>query len=192
MIKELLKFLIKNRKRDGKVERCVVIEWLAVCEQVIEWLWMDGWLNWLIGCWWLKWNGGIVVVVLCVDGGWWWMNRIANCWWMNDLLHIFLLIMIWFNDNWTKKWLKEKWKEKVMIWDFNSWEWLIDWLTNVKIKDNQLISFFLIWKKRRKKKDKYLVDPASSHMLVLKIKPCMPKFRWIFRTETADGSINQS
>ena len=24
----------------------------------------------------------------------------------------------------------------------------------------------------------YLVDPASSHMLVLKIKPCMPKFRW--------------
>ena len=25
----------------------------------------------------------------------------------------------------------------------------------------------------------YLVDPASSHMLVLKIKPCMPKYRWI-------------
>ena len=27
--------------------------------------------------------------------------------------------------------------------------------------------------------DRYLVDPASSHMLVLKIKPCMPKYRWI-------------
>ena len=25
----------------------------------------------------------------------------------------------------------------------------------------------------------YLVDPASSHMLVLKIKPCMSKYRWI-------------
>ena len=24
----------------------------------------------------------------------------------------------------------------------------------------------------------YLVDPASSHMLVLKIKPCMPEYRW--------------
>ena len=24
----------------------------------------------------------------------------------------------------------------------------------------------------------YLVDPASSHMLVLKIKPCMPRYRW--------------
>ena len=38
----------------------------------------------------------------------------------------------------------------------------------------------------------YLVDPASSHMLVLKIKPCMPKYRWIKTTETADGSLNQS
>ena len=26
-------------------------------------------------------------------------------------------------------------------------------------------------------KNTYLVDPASSHMLVLKIKPCMPKYR---------------
>ena len=25
--------------------------------------------------------------------------------------------------------------------------------------------------------NKYLVDPASSHMLVLKIKPCMPKYK---------------
>ena len=41
-------------------------------------------------------------------------------------------------------------------------------------------------------KDTNLVDPASSHMLVLKIKPCMPKYRWIKITETADGSLNQS
>ena len=29
---------------------------------------------------------------------------------------------------------------------------------------------------KRKKNDSYLVDPASSHMLVSKIKPCMSKF----------------
>lgn len=28
------------------------------------------------------------------------------------------------------------------------------------------------------RKRRYLVDPASSHMLVLKIKPCMPEYRW--------------
>ena len=32
----------------------------------------------------------------------------------------------------------------------------------------------------------YLVDPASSHMLVSKIKPCMSKYK-LFYGETADG-----
>jgi hypothetical protein len=36
----------------------------------------------------------------------------------------------------------------------------------------------------------YLVDPASSHMLVSKIKPCMSKFTLI-NCETANGSLNQ-
>jgi hypothetical protein len=36
-----------------------------------------------------------------------------------------------------------------------------------------------------------LVDPASSHMLVSKIKPCMCKFSYQ-NSETADGSVNQS
>ena len=36
----------------------------------------------------------------------------------------------------------------------------------------------------------YLVDPASSHMLVSKIKPCMSKFTLVYR-ETANGSLNQ-
>ena len=31
-----------------------------------------------------------------------------------------------------------------------------------------------LWKKEEKRRGRYLVDPASSHMLVLKIKPCMP------------------
>ena len=35
-----------------------------------------------------------------------------------------------------------------------------------------------------------LVDPASSHMLVLKIKPCMFKFIPL-NGETANGSLNQ-
>ena len=37
----------------------------------------------------------------------------------------------------------------------------------------------------------YLVDPASSHMLVSKIKPCMSKFT-LSNGETANGSLNQS
>ena len=36
----------------------------------------------------------------------------------------------------------------------------------------------------------YLVDPASSHMLVSKIKPCMSKYTPIYG-ETANGSLNQ-
>ncbi len=37
---------------------------------------------------------------------------------------------------------------------------------------------------------RYLVDPASSHMLVLKIKPCMCTFKPLYG-ETADGSLYQ-
>ena len=36
----------------------------------------------------------------------------------------------------------------------------------------------------------YLVDPASSHMLVSKIKPCMSQYR-LSHSETANGSLNQ-
>ena len=38
--------------------------------------------------------------------------------------------------------------------------------------------------------DSYLVDPASSHMLVSKIKPCMSKYKRLY-CETANGSLNQ-
>ena len=37
----------------------------------------------------------------------------------------------------------------------------------------------------------YLVDPASSHMLVTKIKPCMSEYLPTLG-ETANGSLNQS
>ena len=37
----------------------------------------------------------------------------------------------------------------------------------------------------------YLVDPASSHMLVSKIKPCMSQYT-LLQGETANGSLNQS
>ena len=43
----------------------------------------------------------------------------------------------------------------------------------------------IIWPAR------YLVDPASSHMLVSKIKPCMSKYKPLYG-ETADGSLKQS
>ena len=45
-------------------------------------------------------------------------------------------------------------------------------------------------KKRKKVAGTYLVDPASSHMLVSKIKPCMSKYI-LLHSETANGSLNQ-
>jgi ascorbate-specific PTS system EIIC-type component UlaA len=36
----------------------------------------------------------------------------------------------------------------------------------------------------------YLVDSASSHMLVSKIKPCKSKYKQLYG-ETANGSLNQ-
>ena len=43
---------------------------------------------------------------------------------------------------------------------------------------------------RRTTTRRYLVDPASSHMLVSKIKPCMSKYTPL-HGETANGSLNQ-
>ena len=42
----------------------------------------------------------------------------------------------------------------------------------------------------RPTEDSYLVDSASSHMLVSKIKPCMSKYKQLYG-ETANGSLNQ-
>ena len=41
-----------------------------------------------------------------------------------------------------------------------------------------------VWEERN------LVDPASSHMLVSKIKPCMSQYKFI-HDETAKGSLKQ-
>ena len=41
-----------------------------------------------------------------------------------------------------------------------------------------------------KKKTNILVDPASSYMLVSKIKPCMSKYT-LSNSETAKGSVYQ-
>ena len=38
--------------------------------------------------------------------------------------------------------------------------------------------------------DRNLVDPASSHMLVSKIKPCMSQYKSL-HGETANGSLKQ-
>ena len=45
--------------------------------------------------------------------------------------------------------------------------------------------------KESERNESYLVDPASSHMLVSKTKPCMSKFT-LSHGETANGSLNQS
>ncbi|KAF2478420.1 hypothetical protein BDY17DRAFT_258995 [Neohortaea acidophila] len=42
----------------------------------------------------------------------------------------------------------------------------------------------------RAREDSYLVDSASSHMLVSKIKPCMSEYKQLYG-ETANGSLNQ-
>ena len=43
---------------------------------------------------------------------------------------------------------------------------------------------------RRRGQSSNLVDPASSHMLVSKIKPCMSKYKLLYG-ETANGSLKQ-
>ena len=48
----------------------------------------------------------------------------------------------------------------------------------------------LIKKMARSESESYLVDPASSHMLASKIKPCMSKYKLLYG-ETANGSLNQ-
>jgi len=49
----------------------------------------------------------------------------------------------------------------------------------------------LVWACYRQCYRWYLVDSASSHMLVSKIKPCMSKYKAILYGETANGSLNQ-
>ena len=39
--------------------------------------------------------------------------------------------------------------------------------------------------------ESYLVDPASSHMLCSRIKPCMSKYEHVLYCETADSSLYQ-
>ena len=48
----------------------------------------------------------------------------------------------------------------------------------------------VFWRLATSLQGSYLVDPASSHMLVSKIKPCMSKYKQLYG-ETANGSLNQ-
>ena len=59
------------------------------------------------------------------------------------------------------------------------------------LKSLPLVSFAgLLMDVLQRLPDSYLVDPASSHMLVSKIKPCMSKYK-LLHSETANGSLNQ-
>ena len=55
---------------------------------------------------------------------------------------------------------------------------------------SELQNSFFLFEKTKPLSSSYLVDPASSHMLVLKIKPCMSKYKHLYR-ETANGSLKQ-
>lgn len=50
--------------------------------------------------------------------------------------------------------------------------------------------FVLSWMDEGADDNSNLVDPASSHMLVSKIKPCMSKYKLLYG-ETANGSLKQ-
>ena len=50
--------------------------------------------------------------------------------------------------------------------------------------DRFVLRIVMGWEERN------LVDPASSHMLVSKIKPCMSQYKFI-HGETAKGSLKQ-
>ena len=56
--------------------------------------------------------------------------------------------------------------------------------------DSMYMSLCLFNKMFVKQLEFYLVDPASSHMLVPKIKPCMSEFK-LFFGEAANGSLYQ-
>ena len=55
--------------------------------------------------------------------------------------------------------------------------WLASYYYNV-----YLLHYYIMFLSRRSHKPYggYLVDPASSHMLVSKIKPCMSKYKLVY------------
>ena len=67
-----------------------------------------------------------------------------------------------------------------------------DWLLLNYYTIANLLLFFikLIYVDLIKYCNNHLVDPASSHMLVSKIKPCMSKYKPLYG-ETANGSLKQ-
>ena len=95
----------------------------------------------------------------------------------------------------------------IRIWETWNWQYgfqfkkLVSWL---ELNNGLVWILFPLWKKNSNGgrssfacvaepcifQYSYLVDPASSHMLVSKIKPCMSKYKQLY-SETANGSLNQ-
>ena len=91
------------------------------------------------------------------------------------------------------------WRRRFPIWDdadAGAEQWyktiakLMQGRNSIPHLPSELRMFGLNNSKRTKTNSSYLVDPASSHMLVLKIKPCMSKYKHLYR-ETANGSLKQ-
>ena len=68
-----------------------------------------------------------------------------------------------------------KWKDKLIL--INKDIKKANFLIILLLKSEQIKSLII----NISQLTRYLVDPASSHMLVLKIKPCKPKFKVINR-----------
>ncbi len=69
---------------------------------------------------------------------------------------------------------------------FSQWLGKVHWdvSSSIRLFGRVTLGFF-------RSRVSYLVDPASSHMLVPKIKPCMSKYKPLYTGETANGSLYQ-
>ena len=94
----------------------------------------------------------------------------------------------WANLNLTVLWYRTfigiglRWS--VLVDDNNERTVNVSYGVRFSVFDSRLLSRKVVCE------GSYLVDPASSHMLVSKIKPCMSKYKHLY-CETANGSLNQ-
>ena len=103
------------------------------------------------------------------------LNCLPNAWWLLNEGRVLV-----YKHDWIPCWIWSKegvaqsqewwWKSLGTDWGMNKWKTI-----------GQMVKGF----ERRN-----LVDPASSHMLVSKIKPCMSQYKLLYG-ETANGSLKQ-
>ena len=88
----------------------------------------------------------------------------------NFLCSLYLMFFFFFEIQ-TQKKRNQKEKQKTFFFNFKN--------------------FFIFLLKNKTTTKSNLVDSASSHTLVSKIKPCMSKYKLLYTSETAYGSLYQ-